>query len=76
MARSQITIKELESKFKVIQEKAISEHKPKNIGCGQGCNLYIYPTGEAVYFAYVPKEDKGYSNVKLGSYKKITAQYK
>lgn len=74
MARNQITVKGLESKFKSVQEKAISEHKILNIGCGQGCVLYIYPSGDATYFAYVPKEGKGYSNVKIGSYKKMSLE--
>lgn len=74
MTRKQITIKELDSLFKARKADSISEKKIKNIGCGQGCILFIYPSGEATYFAYVPKDTKRYSYVRLGAYNKISLE--
>lgn len=74
MVRKLITVKELQARFKIIQEKVISEKKQRNIGCGHGCILYIYPSGIAVYYAQVPKETKGHKNIKLGSYDKMSLE--
>ena len=73
MAKTPITVKELESKLTEKRALAKETHRNQNIGCGYGCNLYIYPSGKACYFAFVPKEDsQGHKNVYIGDYNKIT----
>ena len=75
MAKNPITVKELESRLAEKRKNANETHRNQNIGCGYGCNLYIYPSGKARYFAFVPKEDsKGYKNVSIGDYNKITLE--